>query len=129
MWMRPVSICCSAMLLMASALWLAPMSAGAKPWEFTGDDYLHRCTTPDPKWKPSTREEQDDAVFCVGYIEGAITVIVQMDGRGFCLPKDASPQDLLKATLSFMQAHPEQKQYLFASVMLVAAIAQWPCRK
>jgi hypothetical protein len=114
---------------MASALWLAPMPVNANHGQFTGDDYLRSCTTPDPNWKPRNSDEQDDAFFCFGYVEGAMTLIVSMDGRDFCLPKGSTPQDVLKATFSFMQAHPEQKQYLFASVMFAAAMAEWPCRR
>jgi hypothetical protein len=54
--------------------------------------------------------------------------IVLMDGQSFCLPTGGTPQDVLKGTVSFMQAHPDQKQYLLASVMVAAVRAQWPCR-
>ena len=115
-------------VLIAAALWLAPMSVGAKVGEFTGDDYFRQCTSTNPNGTPQSSTEQDEAVFCVGYIEAAVTLIVVMDGLVFCLPTGATTQDLPKATVAFMQAHPDQKQYLFASVMVAAARAQWPCR-
>jgi Rap1a immunity proteins len=107
---------------------LMPISAEAKVGEFTGEDYLRQCTTTKPDQPPGNTEEQEMAVYCVGYIEGAITVLVALDGRLFCMPQNATPQDVLKATFAFMQAHPDQKQYLLASVMMAAAIDQWPCK-
>jgi Rap1a immunity proteins len=100
----------------------------AKVGQFTGDDYLSQCATSNPKWKPQNNSEQNMAVFCAGYIEAAVTLIVLMDGQSFCLPIGATPQDVLKATFAFMQAHPDQKQYLFASLMVAAVQAQWPCQ-
>jgi hypothetical protein len=112
---------------MVVALCLSPISVGAKVGEFTGEDYLRQCTTTDPNWKPQSKEEQDDAVFCVGYIEAAVTFLALLDRQVFCLPTGATPQDILKATVAFMQAHPDQIQYLFASVMVAALKAKWPC--
>jgi hypothetical protein len=114
--------------LLAVALWLAPISVGAKVGEFTGDDYLRHCATTDPSWTPKNKTEQEMAVYCVGYIEAAVTLIVLMDGQSFCLPSGATPQDVLKATVAFMQTRPDQKQYLFASTMVAAVQTQWPCR-
>lgn len=114
--------------LIALALWLMPISVDAKVGQLTGDDYLRQCTTTDPNWKPQNNAEQEVAVYCIGYIEAAVTIIVLMDGQSFCLPAGARPQDVLKATVAFMQAHPDQKQYLLASVMVAAVQAQWPCR-
>jgi hypothetical protein len=68
------------------------------------------------------------AIYCWGYIEAAVTLIVLMDGQSFCLPTGATSQDVLKATVAFMQEHPDQKQYLLASTMVAAVQAQWPCR-
>ena len=109
-------------------LWLAPISVDAKVGEFTGDNYLNECTTNDPNWKPRNSDEHDRAVYCIGYIDAAITLIVLSNGQSYCLPTGATPQDVLKATVAFMQSHPDQKQYLFASVMVAAVLAQWPCR-
>jgi Rap1a immunity proteins len=111
----------------ALALGLASLTADAKVGEFTGEDYLRQCTTSNPDWKPQNNAEQEMAVYCVGYIEAAVAMIVLMDGKSFCLPTRATPQDVLKATVAFMQAHPDQKQYLLASVMVAAVQAQWPC--
>jgi hypothetical protein len=127
--MRLVRLGLAALLVMVVAWCLGPMPTEAKIGEFTGEDYLRRCTTPDPNWKPRNRDEQDDAVFCIGYLEGAMTLIVAMDSRFYCFPKEATPQEVLKATFSFMQAHPEQKQYLFGGVMLTAILVQYPCQK
>lgn len=118
----------SGALIVALALWVAPISAGAKVGEFTGEDYLRRCTTTDPNALPKNAEEQDDAVFCVGYIEGAITAILAMNGASFCIPGNATPQDVLTATFAFTQARPDQKQYLFANVILAAVLDHWPCQ-
>jgi hypothetical protein len=118
----------SALLLTVVLCLLAPISAGAKVGEFTGEDFSRHCTTTKPDQPPKTTEEQEMAVYCVGYIEGAITVIVALDGQAFCIPHNTTPQDVLKRTFTFMQAHPDQKQYLFASVMLAAVLDQWPCK-
>src|ERR1700682_1157219 len=93
--------------LVAVALWLlAPISVGAKVGEFTGEDFFRHATTRKPDLPPKNTEEQEMAVYCVGYIEGAITVITALDGRSFCIPHNATPQDVLKTTVTFMQAHP-----------------------
>jgi Rap1a immunity proteins len=101
----------------------------AKVGEFTGDDYLRQCSSTDPNWKPKSNSEQEMAVYCIGYIDAAVTFIVLMDGQGYCLPTGATPQDVLRTTVTFMQAHPEQKSYLFGSVMMAAMLDRWPCRK
>jgi len=121
-------VCRSIPALIAVTLWLTPISAGAKVPELTGAEYLSRCTSKDRNWKPRNQDEQDDAVYCLGYIEGAVTLIILWDGQAYCLPPRATRQDMIRATFEFMQDHPEQKQYLFASVMVAAARAQWPCR-
>jgi hypothetical protein len=61
--------------LTVTALYLAPIFAGAKVGEFTGDDYLKSCTSTDPNWKPQNKAEQEAAVYCVGYIEASIAFI------------------------------------------------------
>jgi hypothetical protein len=101
----------------------------AKVGELTGGDYLSQCTSTDRNWKPQTSSEQEMAVYCVGYIEGAITLIHLMDGQAYCLPTGATPQDVIKATVAFMQAHPEQKSHLFASVIMAAVLDRWSCRR
>src|ERR1035441_1957374 len=106
----------SGVLIVALAVWLAPISVGAKVADLTGEEYLRRCTSSNPDWAPKNTEEQEDAVFCVGYIEGAITVITAINGASFCIPDKTTPQDVLKATFAFVQARPDQKQYLFADV-------------
>jgi Rap1a immunity proteins len=118
-----------ATLLMAVVLALAPISVNAKIGEFTGNDYFRECTTTNADQRPKNADEQDMAVFCVGYTVGAVTTILAMNGRLFCIPPNTTtPQDILKATVAFMQTHPDQKQYLLASVMLGAVAAQWPCK-
>jgi Rap1a immunity proteins len=117
-----------ATLLMAVVLALAPISVNAKIGEFTGDDYFRECTTTNADQRPKNADEQDMAVFCVGYTAGAVTTILAMNGRFFCIPDDTTPQDILKATVAYMQAHPDQKQYLLASTMLAAVVVQWPCQ-
>ena len=118
----------SVVLSIAAALWFMSIPVDAKVGEFTGDDYLRHCVGPDPNWKPKNRDEQDMAVYCAGYVEGAITLIVVMDGRGYCLPKGTTPQDVMKATFSFLRNHPDQKQYLLGGAMFAAAMLNWPCR-
>ena len=66
--------------------------------------------------------------FCNGYIEAAVAVMVLMNGQYFCMPLDTPSQDLVDAAVAFLRAHPDYEQYMFASVMLTAAEAQWPCR-
>jgi Rap1a immunity proteins len=117
-----------ATLLMAVVLALAPISVNAKIGEFTGDDYFRECTTTNADQRQKNADEQDMAVFCVGYTAGAVTTILAMNGRFFCIPDDTTPQDILKATVAYMQAHPDQKQYLLASTMLAAVVVQWPCQ-
>jgi Rap1a immunity proteins len=117
-------------LFVMIALTLTPISVDAKIGEFTGDDYFRECTTTNPEQRPKSADEQDMAVFCIGYTVGAFTTMIAMNGSNFCIPVDTTtPQDILKATVSFMQAHPEQKQYLLASVMLAAVIDRWPCQR
>jgi hypothetical protein len=117
-----------ATLLMAVVLALAPISVNAKIGEFTGDDYFRECTTTNADQRQKNADEQDMAVFCVGYTAGAVTTILAMNGRFSCIPDDTTPQDILKATVAYMQAHPDQKQYLLASTMLAAVVVQWPCQ-
>jgi hypothetical protein len=108
---------------------LSTISVDAKTGEFTGDDYFRECTTTNPDQRPKNADEQDMAVFCIGYTVGAFTTIIAMNGSYFCIPVNiTTPQDILKATVAFMQAHPEQKQYLLASVMLAAVIDRWSCQ-
>src|SRR5262245_42097825 len=80
------AICRSVLRLIAVALWLVPVSVGAKVGEFTGDDYLRYCTSTNPNWTPQNKTEQEMAVYCLGYVEAAVTLIVLMDGQSFCLP-------------------------------------------
>ena len=106
------------------ALWLMPISVNAKIGEFTGDDYLNQCTN----WMPRTREEHDRAAYCIGYLDATITMILLANGQSFCLPTGITPQDVIQATVAFMQDHPDRKQDLFASVMVVAVRTKWPCQ-
>jgi Ssp1 endopeptidase immunity protein Rap1a len=111
---------------LTASLMLLPMAetSYAKVGQFTGDDYLRHCTS---NWTPQNKDEQEMAIYCVGFIEATITLIVAMDGRTYCLPVGATPQDVLKATVAFLQANPEQKQNLFAIVMMMAVQDHWPC--
>ena len=109
-------------------LWLAPISVEAKVGEFTGDDFLNQCTTANSDWTPHSHEEHDRAVYCVGYIDATITMIVLANGQSFCLPTGITPQDVIQATVAFMQDHPDRKEDLFASVMVAAVRIQWPCQ-
>ncbi|WP_452100625.1 Rap1a/Tai family immunity protein [Bradyrhizobium monzae] len=34
---------------------------------------------------------------------------------------------MIKTTVAFMQAHPDEKQYRFASVIMAAVRDRWPC--
>jgi hypothetical protein len=115
-------------LIVTLVLWFAPTKLDAKVGELTGEDYLQQCTSTDPNRKPNDDLEQAMAVYCVGYIDAAVTMIAHMDGRSFCLPKDTTPQDILKATTAFLQTHPDQKQQLLASTMIAALQSQWPCK-
>ena len=115
-------------LIVTPVLWFAPTKLDAKVGELTGEDYLQQCTSTDPNWKPKNDPEQAMAVYCVGYIDAAVTMIAFMDGRSFCLPKDTTPQDILTATTAFLQAHPDQKEQLLASTMIAAVQSQWPCK-
>src|SRR5262249_11475843 len=76
-------VCRSIPALIAVTLWLTPISAGAKVPELTGAEYLSRCTSKDRNWKPRNQDEQDDAVYCLGYIEGAVTLIILWDGQAY----------------------------------------------
>ena len=111
-------------LIVTLTLWFAPTKLDAKVGELTGEDYLQQCTSTDPNWIL----EEAMAVYCVGYIDAAVTMIAFMDGRSFCLPKDTTPQDILTATTAFLQAHPDQKEQLLASTMIAAVQSQWPCK-
>ena len=115
-------------LIVTLALWFAQTSLDAKVGEFTGEDYLQQCTSTDPNWQPRNDLEQTMAVYCVGYIDAAATMIALMDGQSFCLPKGTTPQDILTATTAFLQTHPDQKQRLLASAIIAALQSQWPCK-
>jgi Rap1a immunity proteins len=115
-------------LIVTLVLWFAPTKLDAKVGEFTGEDYLQQCTSTDPSRKPRDDLEQAMAVYCVGYIDAAVTMIALMDGRSFCLPKGTTPQDIITATTAFLQAHPDQKQQLLARTMIAALQSQWPCK-
>jgi hypothetical protein len=124
-------ICRTAAWLVAVALCLAPVSVDARVGSFTGDDYLRLCRMTDLGWpRGGLRDdiERDTAIYCAGYIEGAVILIVLMDKQSFCLPTDTTPQDVVKATVASMQAHPDQRKLLLANVMVAAVQAQWPCR-
>jgi hypothetical protein len=96
---------------------------GAKFEPLIGDDYLTQCMA-----APRNTVEDMLAAHCNGYVEAAVTFIVLMNGVRYCIPLDTSPQDVLDATVAFLRAHPDNKQYLFASVMLAAVEAKWPCK-
>ena len=115
-------------LIVTLVLWFVPTKLDAKVGELTGEDYLPQCTSTDPNWKPKNDREQAMAIYCVGYIDAAVTMIALMDGRSFCLPKHTTPQDILTATTAFLQAHPDQKEQLLASTMIAAVQSQWPCK-
>jgi hypothetical protein len=115
-------------LIVTLTLWFAPTKLDAKVGEFTGEDYLQQCTSTDPNSKPKNDLEQAMAVYCVGYIDAAVTMIALMDGRSFCLPKGTTPQNIITATTAFLQAHPDQKQQLLARTMIAALQSQWPCK-
>jgi hypothetical protein len=115
-------------LIVILVLWFAPTKLDAKVGEFTGEDYLQQCTSTDPNSKPKNDLEQAMAVYCVGYIDAAVTMIALMDGRSFCLPKGTTPQNIITATTAFLQAHPDQKQQLLARTMIAALQSQWPCK-
>ena len=70
-------------LIVTPVLWFAPTKLDAKVGELTGEDYLQQCTSTDPNWKPKNDPEQAMAVYCVGYIDAAVTMIAFMDGRSF----------------------------------------------
>lgn len=115
-------------LLIATLCLLASVSTSAKVGKFSGEDFLRQCTTNKPDQPPENKEEQEMAVYCVGYIEGAITVILAQDGQSFCIPQNTTPADLIRATFTFMQDHPDQQQNLFGSVILAAVLDRWPCK-
>jgi len=107
-------------LIVTLTLWFALTKLDAKVGEFTGEDYLHQCTSIDPNRNLKNDLEQAMAVYCVGYIDAAVTMIAHMERQSFCLPKGTTPQDILKATIAFLQTHPDQKQQLLASTMIAA---------
>jgi hypothetical protein len=114
--------------LVAVALCSTPVSVGAQVGSpLTGEDYLHLCTTTNLGWKPEGDLQQDMAIFCAGYIRAAVTLIVSMDRQFFCLPKDMTPREVVKATVAFMQAHPDQKEFPLANTMVAAVRDRWPC--
>src|SRR5215472_5921940 len=90
-------------LIVTLVLWFAPTKLDAKVGELTGEDYLQQCTSTDPNGNPKNDLEQAMAVYCVGYIDAAVTMIALMDGQSFCLPKGATPRDILQATIAFLQ--------------------------
>ena len=113
-------------LVAAVALCSAPSLVAAKVGSFTGDDYLHRCTKHNPDWKPGNNDEQEDAIFCLGYVEAAVTLIVWTDQTIVCLPNGVTPQDMLKATFTYLRAHPNQIEYLLPNTMVAGVRDRWP---
>ena len=67
-------------------------------------------------------------IYCAGYIEAAVILIELMDKQSFCLLTETTPEDVVKATVASLQAHPDQRKFLLANVMVAAVQAQWPCR-
>jgi hypothetical protein len=119
----------AALLLIVALCAIAPISVVvAKVGKFSGEDFLRHCTTSKPDQPPKNTEEQEMAVYCVGYIEGAITAILAQDGQSFCIPQNTTPADVIGKTFTFMQDHPEQQQDRLAGVMLAAVKDQWPCK-
>jgi hypothetical protein len=117
--------------VVAIALCSTPMSVDANVGSFTGDDYLRLCATINldrPQNDLAYDRDRDMAIYCAGYIEAAVVLIVLMDKQSYCLPTGATSQDVVKVTVAFMQAHREQRKQLLASVMVAAVQAQWPCR-
>ena len=70
-------------LIVTLTLWFALTKLDAKVGEFTGEDYLHQCTSIDPNRNLKNDLEQAMAVYCVGYIDAAVTMIAHMDGQSF----------------------------------------------
>jgi hypothetical protein len=122
-----MSVRISGLLLGAAIALTVTAAAGnansAKFEPFTGDDYLTGCTT-----VPRNTLEDMLAAHCNGYVEAAVAFIVLMNGGHYCTPLDTPAQDVLDAAVAFLRAHPDHKQYLFASVMLTAVEAKWPCK-
>jgi hypothetical protein len=114
--------------LVAVALCSTPVSVGAQVGStLTGEDYLDLCTTTNLGWQPESNVQRDVAIFCAGYIRAAITLIVSMDKQLFCLPKGMTPGEVIKTTVAFMQAHPDQKELPLANTMVAAVRDRWPC--
>jgi len=99
-----------------------------KAGEFTGSDFLHYCVTTDPDAEAGDRYEQDMVVYCNGYMEAVVTLVLIMSGKEVCLPENATPKDIYGATLKFLRQHPEREALRLAGTALTAVMMKWPCK-
>jgi Rap1a immunity proteins len=105
---------------------MIPMEGQAET--LTGNDFLKLCVTSDPNSKPKDQDENDEIIRCLAYFEGTVTTMLALNGAGFCIPGTVRPTDIMMNTINWLNAHPDQKKYAAASVVVAGAQEKWPCR-
>jgi hypothetical protein len=118
----------STLALVSVVISLVPFQAHGKAGVFTGEDFLRYCVSEKPNSTPATRDENDHVIFCLGYLEGAVAMLIGVDRLKYCLPDNAAPGDIVVATVTWLKSHPDRKQNLAAASILNAVIEKWPCR-
>lgn len=97
---------CSSCLVVAQA-WAADFD-----W-MSGDSLSKEC-------------QQEDEDFCLGYIMGAVAGH-SVSGSDYCLPDDATGNQLTDVVKSWLQANPDKRQ-LASTVLITQALKEkFPC--
>jgi len=93
---------------MATQIWAADFD-----W-MSGDSLFKEC-------------QQDDEDFCLGYIMGVV-VGHTVSRPDYCLPDDATGNQLADVVLSWLQANPDKRK-LASTVLITQALKQkFPCK-
>lgn len=96
----------------------------------TGNDILKYCVASKPNDVPADRYGQDMVVACVSNLQATIeTALALTGGIQICLPKDTTPDDVMRATLSFLKIYPGEKNKLASSIYVATMQLRWPCKK
>lgn len=113
-------------LLFVLAAWLAgSRMIPAEAAYLTGADLLRRC-------RPSSVESQR---FCESYIAGIIDYhnLIRSLGTApsvdFCIPRDASIQEVTRQVLKYLARYPEHDHFIASPAVAMALYKTYPCRR
>jgi hypothetical protein len=96
--------------------------------DVTGDTLLKYCVADKPDALPNDQDERDQVVKCLGYVQGAVDMMFAMNRVVFCIPDNTRPMDIMVTTVDWLRRHPDQRKYLAAGNLLLAAREKWPCK-